>query len=215
MKVFYSRVSSDDGSQNPERQLQNLKEFDYVLTDMCSGSIPLFERPKGSQIKKLIDDHLANESKTTFEIHCHSIDRLGRSTLDLLSVWVDLTQKGITIVCRNPNIRNIDENGKVDKFSELMMSIISTMSQFERSLIRERQMEGIRIRKEKGLYSGRRIGTTDTPERLLQKERSQLILKYIEKGYPVREIAKIASCSKTTITKVRKAKAELEGTSMV
>jgi DNA invertase Pin-like site-specific DNA recombinase len=212
MKVFYSRVSSDDGSQNPERQLQNLKEFDYVLTDMCSGSIPLFERPKGSQIKKLIDDHLANESKTTFEIHCHSIDRLGRSTLDLLSVWVDLTQKGITIVCRNPNIRNIDENGKVDKFSELMMSIISTMSQFERSLIRERQMEGIRIRKEKGLYSGRRIGTADTSERLLQKERSKAILKYIEKGYPVREIAKIVPCSKTTITKVRKAKAELDGT---
>ena len=214
MKVFYSRVSSDDGSQNPQRQLQNLREFDYVLTDMCSGSIPLFERPKGSQIKKLIDNHLANESKTSFEIHCHSIDRLGRSTLDLLSVWVLLTQKGITIVCRNPNIRNIDENGKVDKFSELMMSIISTMSQFERNLIRERQMEGIRIRKEKGLYSGRRIGTTDTPERLLQKERSKQILKYIEKGYPVREIEKIVSCSKTTITKVRKAKAQLEGTTI-
>ena len=61
MKVFYSRVSSDDGSQNPERQLQNLKEFDYVFNDMCSGSIPLFERPKGGQIKKLIDDHAANE----------------------------------------------------------------------------------------------------------------------------------------------------------
>ena len=30
MKVFYSRISSNDGSQNDERQLQNLKEFDYV-----------------------------------------------------------------------------------------------------------------------------------------------------------------------------------------
>ena len=65
------------------------------------------------------------------------------------------------------------------------------MSQFERNLIRERQMEGIRIRKEKGLYGGRRIGTTGTPERLLQKERSKLILKYIEKGYPVREIERL------------------------
>jgi DNA invertase Pin-like site-specific DNA recombinase len=126
-----------------------------------------------------------------------------------------MTKRGITITCRNPNLRNIDETGKVDKFSELMMSILSTMSQFERNLIRERQMEGIRIRKEKGLYSGRRIGTTDTPERLLQKERSKLILKYIEKGYPVREIEKIVSCSKTTITKVRKAKAELEGTPII
>ena len=207
MKVFYSRVSTNDGSQNPERQLQNVKEFDYVLTDMCSGSIPLFERPKGGQIKKLID-----ENKLTL-LEIHSIDRLGRSTLDTLMVWQKMTEKGITIVCRNPNIRNIDENGKVDKFSELMMSILSTMSQFERNLIRERQMEGIRIRKEKGLYSGRRIGTADTPERLLQKEKSKLILKYIEKGYPVRTIAKVVPCSKTTILKVKKAKMALEAIS--
>ena len=174
-----------------------------MFTDMCSGSIPLFERPKGGQIKKLID-----ENKLT-HLEIHSIDRLGRSCLDVLTLWDEMTKRGITITCRNPNLRNIDQTGKVDKFSELMMSILSTMSQFERNLIRERQMEGIRIRKEKGLYSGRRIGTTDTPERLLQKERSKLILKYIEKGYPVREIEKIVSCSKTTITKVRKAKEQL------
>ena len=82
---------------------------------MCSGSIPLFERPKGSEIKKLID----NGSLKHLEIH--SIDRLGRSTLDVLSIWDKLTQKNIVIVCRNPNIRNIDEEGRADKFSELMM----------------------------------------------------------------------------------------------
>jgi DNA invertase Pin-like site-specific DNA recombinase len=209
MRVFYSRVSSDDGSQNPERQLQNLKDFDYVFTDMCSGSIPLFERPKGGQIKKLID-----ENKLT-HLEIHSIDRLGRSTLDVLTVWENMTKKGITITCRNPSLRNIDENGKVDKFSELMMSILSTMSTFEREMIRSRQLEGIKLRKERQLYSGRQVGTKDTPERLLQKERSKAILKYIEKGYPVREIAKIVPCSKTTITKVRKAKAELEGTPII
>ena len=56
MRIFYSRVSSTDNSQRHDRQLQNLKDFDYVLTDNCSGSIPLFERPKGKQIKKMIDD---------------------------------------------------------------------------------------------------------------------------------------------------------------
>ena len=199
MRVFYSRVSSDDGSQNPERQLQNLKGFDYVFTDMCSGSIPLFERPKGSQIKKLID-----ENKLTL-LEIHSIDSLGRSTLDTLIVWQEMIQKGITIVCRNPNIRNIDENGNVDKFSELMLSILSTMSQFEKSLIRERQLEGIKIRKEKGLYGGRRIGTTDTTERFLKKKRSQDILNYLNKGtYSYDEISKILSVSTTTVTKVKK-----------
>jgi hypothetical protein len=43
MRVFYSRVSATDGSQKPDRQLVNTSEFDYHLTDYCSGSIPLFE----------------------------------------------------------------------------------------------------------------------------------------------------------------------------
>ena len=206
MKVFYSRVSSNDGTQNPERQLQNLKQFDYVLTDYCSGSIPLYERPKGSEIKKFLD------SGTLEHLEIHSIDRLGRSTLDVLSIWDDLTKRGVTVNCRNPNIRNIDENGKVDKFSELMMSILSTMTSFERNLIRDRQMEGIRIRKEKKLYSGRRIGTTDTPEGLLQKERSKKILSYIAKGYSYEEIAKLIPCSRTTIVKVKKTKEQLAAT---
>jgi DNA invertase Pin-like site-specific DNA recombinase len=199
MKVFYSRVSTNDGSQNPERQLQNLTGFNYVLTDYCSGTIPLFERPKGSQIKKLIDNN------TLSELHIHSIDRLGRSTLDCLSVWSELTEKGIVIECRNPNLRNIDESGKVNIFSELMMSILSTMSSFEKSLIKERQREGIRIRKEKGLYSGRRIGTIIKPEKFLKSKKSQLILNYLSKGnYSYEDISKIVPCSKTTIVKVKK-----------
>lgn len=197
MIVLYSRCSGVD--QNISRQLTNSKDYDYVLTDYCSGSIPLFERPQGSQLKKMI------ENGTLERMDVHSIDRLGRSTLDVLSVWTDLTQRGIVIECKNPTLRNINEDGTVDKFSELMLSILSTMSQFEKSLIRERQMEGIKIRKEKGLYGGRRIGTTDTTERFLKKKRSQDILNYLNKGtYSYDEISKILSVSTTTVTKVKK-----------
>ena len=196
MRILYSRVSTID--QNPERQLQN-KNYDYVFTDYCSGSIPLFERPKGKQIKKLLDEDKLQE------IHIHSIDRFGRNTLDVLSVWEELTSKGIIIVCKNPSIRNIGEGGKVDKFSELLMSILSMMSSFERGLIRERQMEGIRLRKEKNLYMGRRVGTNDTPERLLKKDKSKRILEYLSKGtYSYAEISKIIGCSPTTIVKVKR-----------
>ena len=197
MIVLYTRVSTIE--QNPDRQLTNSKEYDYVLTDYCSGSIPLYERPKGSEVKKMID------SGTLKKLVIHDVTRIGRNTLDVLSIWTDLTQRGIVIECKNPNIRNIDENGNVDKFSELMLSILSTMSQFEKSLIRERQLEGIKIRKEKGLYGGRRIGTTDTTERFLKKKRSQDILNYLNKGtYSYDEISKILSVSTTTVTKVKK-----------
>jgi len=197
MIVLYTRVSTLE--QNPDRQLTNSKDYDYILTDYCSGSIPLYERPKGSEVKKMIDNG------TLTRLVIHDVTRIGRNTLDVLSIWSELTERGIVIECKNPNIRNINDDGKVDKFSELMLSILSTMSQFEKSLIRERQLEGIKVRKEKGLYGGRRIGTVDSVQSFLKKKRSQDILNYLSKGtYSYDEISKILSVSTTTITKVKK-----------
>jgi len=197
MIVLYTRVSTLE--QNPDRQLTNSKDYDYVLTDYCSGSLPLYQRPKGSEIKKMI------ENGTLTRLVIHDVTRIGRNTLDVLSIWSELTERGIVIECKNPNIRNINDDGKVDKFSELMLSILSTMSQFEKSLIRERQLEGIKVRKEKGLYGGRRIGTVDSVQSFLKKKRSQDILNYLSKGtYSYDEISKILSVSTTTITKVKK-----------
>lgn len=196
MKVYYSRVSTAE--QNNERQLQNLNGFDYVITDKCSGLIPLFERPKGSELKKLI----YNNKLTHLEIH--SIDRLGRSTVDVLNVWKELTDKGITVVCRNPNIQNFDANGKPDIFSELMLSILSTMASFEKKLIRERQLEGIAIAKAKGKYTGRAIDTRDTTAKFLAKPKIKKILEHIEVGYTQAQIVKLCDCSYATINKAIK-----------
>jgi DNA invertase Pin-like site-specific DNA recombinase len=198
MKVFYSRVSSSDGSQNPERQLQNIDGFDYVLIDQCSGAIPLYERPKGSQIKKLLDqDKLSH-------LEIHDITRLGRSTLDCLSVYKELTERSIRIVCRNPYIRNIDDNGKPDAFSECLISLIVSLGTYERNLLLERQKEGIKIRKEKGLYPGRQIGTIESPEKFLSKSKNKKILSYLNKGYSYNDISSIIPCSKSTIVRVKK-----------
>jgi len=203
MKVLYTRISTSI-NQKVDRQIVDKDQYDYVLTDTCSGSIPLFERPKGSEIEKLISWGKLKE------LHVHSIDRLGRNTLNVLSTWKDLTEKGIRIICKNPSLQNIDENGKEDKFSSLLIGILSTLSSYEKSIIRERQMEGIRIRKEKGLYRGRRINTRDTPTKLLKKPKSKKILEYIDKGYTYDEISKIVPCSRTTIVKVKKTREDLQ-----
>jgi DNA invertase Pin-like site-specific DNA recombinase len=202
MKVLYTRVSTTE--QNINRQIIDKDNYDYVLIDTCSGSIPLFQRPKGSEIEGLIT---RGELK---ELHVHSIDRLGRNTIDVLSTWKDLTEKGIRIRCKNPSIQNIDEDGKVDQFSSLLTGILSILSQYEKSTIRERQMEGIRIRKEKGLYRGRRINTRDTPTQLLKKPKSKKILDYLDKGYTYDDISKIIPCSRTTIVKVKRTREDLK-----
>lgn len=200
MKVFYSRISTDDG-QTHKRQLQDIKGFDYVFCDVVSGSTRLFERGKGREIKKLLDDGRL----TLLEIH--SIDRLGRSTIDVLSTWKELTEKGVTIVCRNPNIRNFDENGNPDKFSELLLSVLTVMYSFERDTIRQRQLEGIRVKKMTNpeVYIGRRLGTSYSPEVFLSRKKSQLILSYLNKGtHTYKEISRILKVSETTISKVKK-----------
>ena len=202
MIVLYTRVSTTE--QNIDRQVIDKDKYDYVLIDKCSGSIPLFQRPNGSEIEKLIT---RGELK---ELHVHSIVRLGRNTIDVLSTWKDLTEKGIRIICKNPSLQNIDENGKEDQFSSLLIGILSTLSQYEKSTIRERQMEGIRIRKEKGLYRGRRINTRDTPTQLLKKPKSKKILDYLDKGYTYENISKIIPCSRTTIVKVKRTREDLQ-----
>jgi DNA invertase Pin-like site-specific DNA recombinase len=204
MKVFYSRVSASDGSQKPDRQLVNTKEFDLVLTDYCSGSIDLLSRPNGSQLKRLIE-----EGKLT-HLEVHSIDRLGRSTLNVLAMYRLLTDKNIRVVSRNPSIENFDDQGKVNPISELLLNIIAALSSYERNLILERQAEGIAIRKMKGLYTGRRINTQETPEKFLNKKKSKQILEYLSLGYSQYEIKQILGCSYSTISKVKRLSQEQE-----
>jgi Site-specific recombinases, DNA invertase Pin homologs len=199
MRVFYSRVSTED--QSDSRQLKNTeKGFDYILSDRCSGTIPLWERPRGKQIKELIDKNLLKE------LHIHSIDRLGRNTLDVLSVWKELTTLGVRVVCRNPNIQNLDENGKTDPFSQLLLELLSSMSSFEKSMIDMRRSEGIERVKllEPWKYSGRKIGTTESNEKFLQKTKSQNIIRDLNNGYTPKEISNMRNCSLSTIYKVKR-----------
>ena len=196
MKVLYSRVSST--SQQEDRQIQDTVGFDYVFVDKCSGLIPLWERPKGSQIKKMIDNGQLKQ------ITVHSIDRLGRDNLSVILLWKELTELGIIVECRNPNFRNFDDKGKPDIFSDLLLSILSTMSKFEKEIIFERQKEGIQVARLKGKYKGRTVQSVETKDKFLSKPRIKKVIEYLNSGYSQQEITKIMGCSFGTIQKVKR-----------
>lgn len=197
-RVYYSRVSTVE--QNVDRQLHsvNSSDFDLVLIDKCSGAIPLFDRPQGSQIKRLI------EAEQLALLEVHSIDRLGRNTLDILNVFRLLTDLNIRLICRNPAIQNFTPDGKIDMVAQMIVSMLSVLSEYEKSLIRERQLFGIMQRKNQGLYQGRRINTQETPEKFLNKKKSKQILEYLALGYSQYEIKQILGCSYSTISKVKR-----------
>ena len=202
--MFYSRVSTED--QSDLRQLKNTeKGFDYVLSDRCSGTIPIWSRPRGRQIRELIDEGKLKE------LHIHSIDRLGRNTIDVLSTYKELTDLNIRVVCRNPNIQNFNEDGTVDSFSEMMVSLLSVMSTFEKNMIDMRRTEGIERTKKlhPERYSGRKIGTTISPEDFLKKLKPQNIMKDLDNGYTIREIMEMRKCSPSLVSKVKKLRNEV------
>jgi DNA invertase Pin-like site-specific DNA recombinase len=137
--VGYVRVSTVD--QNTERQLDGLA-LDKVFTDTVSGATT--ERPK-------LQDMLGYVREGDV-IHVHSIDRLARSLVDLLALVQDLTIKGVHIRFHKENLLF---TGETNPTQELMLSIMGAVAQFERTMIRERQREGIEKAKSKGKYKGR------------------------------------------------------------
>ena len=83
ISVLYVRISSLDGKT--DRQRVNEKEFDKVIEDKCSGSIPMFERDGGRQLKKWIDEGVITS------ISIWQIDRGGRDLRDILNFFLQLS----------------------------------------------------------------------------------------------------------------------------
>ena len=81
------------------------------------------------------------------------MDRLARNVDDLRALVADFTARGV-------RVRFIRENltftGDDSPMSNLLLSMLGAVAQFERDLIRERQREGIAIAKARGIYKGRR-----------------------------------------------------------
>jgi len=145
-KIGYVRVSSLE--QNTERQLDGVA-LDKVFTDKASGKDA--NRP---QLKAALD--YVRDGDTLI---VHSMDRLARNVEDLLRIVRELNDRQVTVEFSK---ERLTFNGQGDDpMSHLMMTMLGGFAQFERSLIRERQREGIELAKQRGAYRGRKAALTD------------------------------------------------------
>ena len=194
MKAKYIRVSTTD--QNTDRQNQSFNGLKFE--DKCSGSISFKDR---TEAKKL----LSNEEIT--EVYVHSIDRLGRNTLDIMQTIQYFTSKGINVVSEKEGLQTI-VNGKENPIAKLMVGILGTLAEFELSRIKERQSEGIANAKTKGVYIGRKVGTAESTEQFINKKATQSILRYLKANESIRRTAKLSGTSVGTVQKVKRLLAE-------
>jgi DNA invertase Pin-like site-specific DNA recombinase len=138
-RVGYMRVSTLD--QNAERQLDGA-QLDKVFTDHASGKDA--DRPALQQaLEYLREGDL---------LVVHSMDRLARNLDDLRRIVIALTRKGVHVEFVKEHLTFTGEDSPM---SMLMLSVMGAFAEFERSLIRERQREGIALAKRRGLYKGR------------------------------------------------------------
>jgi DNA invertase Pin-like site-specific DNA recombinase len=144
-RVGYVRVSSVD--QNTERQLDGV-QIDKKYEDKASGKDA--NRPQLTEALSFV-----REGDT---LVVHSIDRLARNTEDLLRIVADLTARQVSVEFVKERLVFGDKSNPCD---QLMMTMLAGFAQFERSMIRERQREGIAIAKEKGVYKGRKPSLND------------------------------------------------------
>ncbi|MFZ4398530.1 MAG: recombinase family protein [Bacteroidales bacterium] len=196
MKVLYTRISSVD--QKTDRQRVTESDFDLVVEDKCSGAIPFFEREGGKEVLKYTDAGILT-SLSVWEI-----DRLGRNLRDILNTIHFFTQRNITIYFVNQGLKTIDDHGKENPISKLIISILGIVGEMERNQIKERQKEGIRIAKLKNIYKGRKPGSDENMLEFLEKPKNKKVLNFLKKGYKCKEAAVLADVHYNTVTKIRK-----------
>lgn len=96
----------------------------------------------------------------------HSMDRLARSLVDLLGIVKGLTGRGVSVRFIKENQTFTRDNTPDAPYANLMLGLLGSVAEFERSMIKERQREGIAKAKAKGVYKGR--GAKLTPEQVTE-----------------------------------------------
>lgn len=182
----YVRVSSQE--QNEDRQLIAIEELGVersnIFIDKQSGKD--FNRPNYKRLIKRL-----RNGDTLF---IKSIDRLGRNYEEIQNQWRVITkEKGVDMVVIDMPLLDTrrDKNLLGTFISDLVLQLLSFISENERTTIRQRQAEGIAAAKKRGVKFGR-------PIKEMPPNFAELIEKWNKKELTMSEICKLYNMSEST-----------------
>ena len=186
MNILYTRVSSigqmkANGDDRQQQSFSNI-EFDYILDEVESGSVPFFERPLGSQLMNIITE---NDGIT---LYVEDVDRLGRDLLDILQTFQFLNARGVNVFIQRYGMFSLVDGKQNDTF-KLVLSLMGTFAELERSKINERTRQGRELKKQKDnqlksidpkhkdiTYKGRKVGAVESDESFYKKHKDVIEL---------------------------------------
>ncbi|MFJ6281290.1 recombinase family protein [Arthrobacter subterraneus] len=177
-RIGYARVSSSD--QNLARQLAVLGEVNRLFEEKQSGA----QRAGRIALSDMIA--YAREGDTVL---VSSMDRLARSVVDLNQIVGELTSKGVAVEFINERVTFAP--GSSDPFAEFQLNIMASFAQLERAITKERQAEGIRAAKARGVYQGRK--------RKLTADQLAAALEMVSLGVSKAEVARRLGVDRSTL----------------
>ena len=199
MKIGYARVSTTD--QNLDRQLEQLQKADCkkIFQEKISGKNT--NRP---QLQAMLDFIREDD-----EVVVVSMDRLGRNSRDISNIIEQIKQKGATINILNlPSFEGIKDRNLKNLLTNLVLEIQKYTAEQERKTILERQKQGIKLAKERGVYKGGVVqyskDSKDPQKRLIYNTVVEL-LKRKENGEPIaiKQIANQVGITRNTVYRIK------------
>lgn len=177
MKFGYCRVSTLE--QNLDRQLDQLKEQGIHKANIY------MEKITGTKKDRPALNELISKIEKDDILIVTELSRLSRSTKDLIDIAEQLRQKGVELVSLKEKIDTTTASGKA------MFGMLAVMAQFERDLISERTIQGLKSARARGRVGGRPTVNKDDIERAL--------LLYDSNTLGIGDICKMCNISKNTL----------------
>ncbi|MDH6311177.1 DNA invertase Pin-like site-specific DNA recombinase [Dysgonomonas sp. PFB1-18] len=201
--VIYARVSSTNGTQDYQRQIndltafarQNNFEIAKAFAEQVSGTKKNSERPVLMEMIEFVNTNNIDKVLVT------ELSRLGRDTLQTLQTIELLNQNKISLHIQNYNIETLSPNGDINPMSQFLITILAEVARMERKTIRERVESGYKNHLANGGSVGRKVGYRKDNEAM--KSQYTEDIKLLKKGYSLRNIQKITGTSVNTLRKVK------------
>ncbi len=174
-RIGYIRVSTIE--QNTSRQLEGIK-VDKSFEDKVSAKDT--NRPALQALLEFVREEDV--------VLIHSMDRLARNLDDLREIVRQLTRKGVKVQFVK---ENLTFSGDDSAMSQLLLSVMGAFAEFERTLLKERQREGIELAKKRGAYRGR--------QKSLSAEQLMSLQDALKAGVAKARVARSLGVSRETI----------------
>ncbi len=188
-KFGYARVSSAD--QNLERQLLTLADAGIADDDVFIEKASAAKDAPRDVLDELLNTKALRRGD---ELVVSSWDRIARSVADMDNIVDSLNTRGVTVTSIAQ--RQTFAPGDGDAMERAMRQMMGVFAELERSVIRERQAEGIAAAKKRGVYSG---GMTKLTADEITSARERIAL-----GVPKARIARMLNVSRQTLDRALK-----------